>query len=137
LARHHRRGLAAELARSVNQRSANLRAMGITSTDPVARRVGLASLEAKILGDRLAAERGFTLVEAARGVAGTLSLSATLPSGRQYAVVADDSSKQLCVVLAHKGLRLLDGQSVQLSLTPDGRLAVSGESRTRSPDRGR
>ena len=85
----------------------------------------------------MASERSFTLVDPARGVTGTLSLSPRLPSGRQYAVVADESSKQLCVVPAHKGLRLLDGQSVRLSQTPDGRIVATREPRTRSPDRSR
>ena len=130
------RGLAAELAASLRQRSANVRAMGITSADPVARSAGLASLEARALGDFMAAQRGFTLVEPSRGVAGTLSLSPRLPSGLQYAVVADESSKQLCVVLAGKELRLLDGQTVELSRTLDGRIAVSRAPPTRTPDRG-
>jgi hypothetical protein len=75
--------------------------MGITSTAPAARVAGLGALEAKTLGESLASEWRFTLVDPARGITGTLSLSPRLPSGRQYAVVADDSSKQLCVVLAH------------------------------------
>ena len=131
------RGLAAELVGSLRQRSANVRAMGITSTDPAARAAGLGSLEAKTLGESMASERRFTLVDPARGVTGTLSLSPRLPSGRQYAVVADESSKQLCVVLAHKGLRLLDGQAVRLSQTPDGRIVATREPRTRAPDRSR
>ena len=130
-------GFAAELAASLRQRSANVRAMGITSVDPVARSAGLASLEARALGNLMAAQRGFTLVEASRGVTGTLSLSLRLPSGLQYAVVADESSKQLCVVLAGKELRLLDGQTVELSRTLEGRIAVSRAPPTRSPDRGR
>ena len=111
--------------------------MGVTSADPVTRAAGLASLEAKALGARLAAEKGFILVEPSIGVAGTLRLSARLPSGRQYAVVADDSSKQLCVVLAHKALRLLDGEFVRLSRTPEGRLGVSRAPQERSPGRHR
>src|SRR5450432_1649617 len=48
------------------QRSANVRAMGIPSADPVARGAGLAPLEASAGGERLVAERGFTLVEPSR-----------------------------------------------------------------------
>jgi type IV secretory pathway VirD2 relaxase len=130
------RGFAAELAGSLRQRSANVRAMGITSADHVARVAGLASLEARTVGALMAAQRGFTLVAASSGVAGTLTLSPRLPSGLQYAVVADESSKQLCVVLAGKELRLLDGQTVELSRTLDGRIAVSRAPPTRTPDRG-
>ena len=131
------RGFAADLAGSLTQRSANVRAMGIPSADPVARAAGLASLEARVVGERLAAERGFTLVEPSRGVTGPLTLSAKLPSGRQYAVVTDESSKQLCVVLAHKGLRLLDGQIVRIRRNQNGRIAFSmvPPGRSRGPQR--
>ena len=131
------RGFAADLAGSLSQRSANVRAMGIPSADPVARAAGLSALEAGAVGERLAAERGFTLVEPSRGITGPLTLSAKLPSGRQYAVVTEESSKRLCVVLAHKGLRLLDGQTVRLWMTPEGRTAVSKVPPTRSPSRQR
>ena len=40
--------------------------MGIPSADPVARGAGLAPLEASAGGERLVAERGFTLVEPSR-----------------------------------------------------------------------
>jgi hypothetical protein len=85
-------------ARSRSIRSVSLRWIG---------RCRAASVPTTRVGDLMAGQRGFTLVAASSGVAETLTLSPRLRSGLQYSVVADESSEQLCVILAVKELRLL------------------------------
>jgi hypothetical protein len=95
-------------------------------------------MEAKALGARLAAERGFDFVESPVGLSGVLAIAPRLPSGRQYAVVRDEATKRLWVLPSNKQLRLLDGRRVEGARRPDGRLSVSlaGPERRRSgPER--
>jgi len=116
---------AREVAEGLARRDATMKALGIETAVPGDRIAALGRVEAKALGARLAAERGYTLPSSPAGLAGTLTMGPTLSSGRQYAVVIDDNSKHLWVLPASKQLRRLEGQPVQGEVNREGRLFVS------------
>jgi type IV secretory pathway VirD2 relaxase len=124
---------AAELADSLARREAALAAMRVDAREPAGRVAALIALEARTVGLRLADERGFTFVASPVGLTGTLTLAEKLPSGRQYAIVADEQLKQLWVIPASKPLRALEGQRVEGWRAPDGRLLVSAAGPDRAP----
>jgi type IV secretory pathway VirD2 relaxase len=114
-----------EITEGLARRDATMKAMGIQTVVPGDRLAALARVEAKALGARLAAERGYTFRSSPAGLVGTLTMGPTLSSGRQYAVVADDESKSLWVLPASKQLRRLEAQPVRAAMDRDGRLFVS------------
>jgi len=114
-----------QVTQSLARRDATMKAMGIETTVPKDRLAALGRAEAKALGARLAAARGYTFASSPAGLAGRLTMGPMLSSGRQYAVVMDDDSKRLWVLPARKQLRRLDGQPVQGEVSREGRLLVS------------
>jgi type IV secretory pathway VirD2 relaxase len=116
---------ARQVAEGLARRDATMKAMGIETAVPGDRLAALGRVEAKALGARLAAERGYNFRTSPGGLAGTLTIGPMLSSGRQYAVVIDDNSKCLWVLPASKQLRRLEGQPVQGQMNRDGRLFVS------------
>lgn len=116
--------LAPEIARSRAQRDTNLRAMGVPSA-PSDRVAALERIEARTLADRLVAERGLRLADPSQPFLGRLAVSRPLPSGRRYAVVTDDVSRQLLVLPDSGHMASLVGHEVRVTRDRDGRLTVS------------
>ena len=129
-------GLAGEVERSLSRRDANLRAMGVPADDQN-RAAALERIEARTLADQLASERGLRLADLTEPIEGRLAMSRPLPSGRRYAVVVDERSRQLCALPESRALRSLAGHEVRVIRDRDGRVAVTMSPRGRAPSRQR
>ena len=117
-----RYGFGKELGNAVQRRIALLRELGIDPMDP-ARAKALDQVEERDLAHGIARQTGGSYREIQQGgkVAGVMTSTDRLPSGKQYAQVYDPKSKEFSMVPWRKEYERLTGKTVELTRTSTGR----------------
>ena len=117
-----RYGFGKELTKAAQRRIALLRELGIDPMDP-ARAKALDQVEKRDLAHGIAKQTGGSYREIQQGgkVAGVMTSTGRLPSGKQYAQVYDPKSKEFSMVPWRKEYERLTGKTVELTRTSTGR----------------
>ncbi|MBC8524331.1 MAG: relaxase/mobilization nuclease and DUF3363 domain-containing protein [Chlorobium phaeobacteroides] len=117
-----RYGFGKELNSSVQRRIVILRELGVDPMDP-ARAKALDQVEKRDLAQNIAKQTGSRYKEISQGgkVAGVMTNTGRLPSGKQYAQVHDLKSREFSMVPWRKDYERLTNKTVELARTSTGR----------------